>query len=168
MKKGQTELSFGMIFSIILIIVFLVLGFYIITSFLDLSKDLSLETFGKDLQDDVNRMWKTSKGSWSPEDGYLMSSDVDKVCFVDLGSSAKGSDSEIYDEIKSSRANRYSQMLVYYPLKENSYTVKEIEHLNFEETTSSNNPFCIDVNRDKVHLTIKKELYEQSVVIEAQ
>ena len=56
-RSGQLEISFGMIFSIILIIIFIAAGFYAITKLLALQRTIQIESFLKDFQDDVDKMW---------------------------------------------------------------------------------------------------------------
>src|SRR3989338_3299780 len=52
-KRGQLQLSFGMIFSIILIIVTVAVAFYIITRFLDTGECLKIQLFYDDLEKEV-------------------------------------------------------------------------------------------------------------------
>ena len=78
MKRGQLKLSFGMIFSIILIIVFIVFAFYAIKMILNLNKEAGVGKFVTDLQDDVDEKW-VNKGSQGYE--YSLSKDIEEVCF---------------------------------------------------------------------------------------
>ena len=59
-KKGQMKISFGMIFSIILIVVFIAVAVYAIIKFLDVQHTIQIESFKKDLQDDINDTWRSS------------------------------------------------------------------------------------------------------------
>lgn len=78
-KRGAIELSFGMIFSIILIITFIAFGIYGITKFLDLQKTIQVEKFLRDVQSDIDKMWKSSQGSQSVE--YSLPTNINAVCF---------------------------------------------------------------------------------------
>ena len=78
-RGGQLKLSFGMIFSIILIIVFLFFAFYAINMILDFQGTASVGGFVNDLQKDVDKMWAGSGGSQGYE--YSLSDDIDEVCF---------------------------------------------------------------------------------------
>ncbi len=80
-KKAQMKLSFGMIFSIILIIIFIAFAFYAILKFLDLQDSIKTAQFSDDLQYDINKMWKSSQGSQPRE--YLLPSKIKSVCFVE-------------------------------------------------------------------------------------
>ena len=77
-RRGQLKLSFGMIFSIILIIFFLVFAFFGIKKFLDTRDEISIASFKKDLQDDIDQMWKSSRGS--DDKTYSLPKKVEAVC----------------------------------------------------------------------------------------
>ena len=64
-KNAQMKLSFGMIFSIILIITFLGFGFYAIKSFVGISEDVKIGQFENNLQEDVTELWKSQIGTMS-------------------------------------------------------------------------------------------------------
>ena len=73
------KLSFGMIFSIILIILFLALAIYAIIHFLGFQKQLNFTQFFEDFQSDVDKMWKSTKGSQVFE--YNLGKGAEIVCF---------------------------------------------------------------------------------------
>jgi len=77
-RGGQMELSFGMIFSIVLIIVFLVFAGYAIKMIIDFQGTASVGSFINDLQNDVDKMW-TGSGSHRYE--YNLPEDIEKICF---------------------------------------------------------------------------------------
>lgn len=77
-KRGAMELSFGMIFSIILIIIFIAFAIYGIGKFLNLQKDIQTKTFVNDLTFDIDKLWK-SQGSQPAE--YSVPANVERVCF---------------------------------------------------------------------------------------
>ena len=52
-KRGQLQISFGMIFSIILIIAFVALAVYVIMIFLDTGKCANTGLFKNDLQQEI-------------------------------------------------------------------------------------------------------------------
>lgn len=81
MKSGEMKLSFGMIFSIFLIIVFLAFAFYVIPKFLDLQENITTKKFIDDFQNDVDKMWKSTQGSQEIE--YSVPSGIEKICFRD-------------------------------------------------------------------------------------
>jgi hypothetical protein len=81
MKKGQMKLSFGMIVSIILIIIFISFAFYAIKIFLGIKDAAQIGAFGTDLQNDVDKIWKGSQGSQDVK--YNLPNKVKNICFDD-------------------------------------------------------------------------------------
>jgi hypothetical protein len=130
-------MSFGMIFSIILIIAFLAFGFYAIKKFIDLQQTIQIETFLRDFQQDVDKTWK------SPQGGnvfvYPLPTKVSSVCFID-------------DEFQNLRLT--STEII---------QGKMIEHLDIKSITARENPFCIDNIKGKVNINIVKDFGETLV-----
>jgi hypothetical protein len=79
--RGQTELSFGMIFSVILIIVFIAFAVYGIIKFFEVKNLGQIEKFKGDFQIDIDNMWKSTQGSQPVS--YLIPKKIKQVCFVD-------------------------------------------------------------------------------------
>jgi len=162
MKKGQTELSFGMIFSIILIVVFLGFAFYAIKIFLNFQDNAKAGRLFDSLQSDIDRVWKSSFSSEQGE--YFVPSYASFVCFVDFSSDAEGKNSALYPELK--KANYGSENIVVYPVKYPESSSKELNHLNLEDTTLEENPFCIEKDNGKIALVLNKDFGEALVTIE--
>ena len=78
-KRGQMKISFGMIFSIILIIVFVAFAFYIIPKFFTWSDQAVTQKFYESLNNDVYSTWTSTFGSQTVE--YNVPSSVKQVCF---------------------------------------------------------------------------------------
>jgi hypothetical protein len=78
-KRGQLEISFGTIFSIILIIAFLGAAFYAIQKFLSFQSELQTQKFYDSLRTDVNSVWTSNEASKQTE--YVLPSSVKQVCF---------------------------------------------------------------------------------------
>lgn len=81
-KKAQMQISFGMIFSIILIIIFIAFAVYGITKFLNLHKEVQVKTFLNEFQSDVDKVWKNEG---SDEFEYIIPSNIIKICFKQDG-----------------------------------------------------------------------------------
>jgi hypothetical protein len=138
-RKGQMEISFGMIFSIILIIVFLAFGFYAIKKFIDLQQDIQVQTFLQNFQDDVNKMWKSPQGSQSLS--YSLPDKISSVCFQK-------------DEFEN--------------LKFTSNSIihgKEIDNLDISKTIKNENPFCIQNTKGKISMNLVKNYGETLVTV---
>ncbi|MFW5846930.1 MAG: hypothetical protein ACOCUU_02100 [Nanoarchaeota archaeon] len=162
-KHSQVKLSFGMIFSIILIVIFLVVGFYVITKFLDLQKDIQIKQFTTNLQEDVNDIWRGHQGS--QERTYSLASGIKAVCFVNFSDSSKGDNSDIFSELEM-YANPEDNLVFYPPEKAAGQISRTIENINLNKITSSENPFCIENSKGKIELKIVMSHDEGLVRIE--
>jgi len=162
-RKAQMKLSFGMIFSIILMVIFLIFAFYAIQKFLNISDCAKGGKFIDKLQFDVDKIWKGSRGS--QEEIYFLPSKVKSVCFADFSNSAKGEDKSLYRELE--RGFVEFENMFFYPLfsLDCGIDAKEIKHINLEKTTSSNNPLCFENKKGKVEMTLSKKYGEASVTV---
>ncbi len=162
LKKAQMKLSFGMIFSIILIVVFLWFSIYAIQKFLGIQRSIQITTFSENLQNDINKMWRGSQGSQEYE--YVLPKRIKKVCFVDFNQSSRGRDKDIYSDLKMAYFG--SENMIFYPVGSGEgLDSKEIKHINIERITSADNPFCIDNIKGKIKMTIKMMPGENLVTI---
>ena len=139
--KGQMKMSFGMIFSIILIVIFLAFAFYAIKKFLEFQDTLKIEKFFDELQADVNKTWAGEMSS-DPRNYYLPKK-INSVCFTD-------------DEYE----NLYFK-------SENIIRGTNIEYINITAITDNGkeDPFCILNENGKTQMTIKKDFGEILVTI---
>ena len=96
-KRGQEQLSFGMIFSIILIIFFIVFAFYAIQKFLVIGNTAKIAGFTGQLESDIDKMWRGSQGSQKAE--YFLPSKIEYICFADYNAVKKGPKTSFYDEL---------------------------------------------------------------------
>jgi len=140
-KRSQMKLSFGMIFSIILIVAFLAVAFYAIYVFLGINESAKIAKFTEGLQNDVDKLWTGSKGTQSVD--YFLPSKVDGVCFQNK-----------------------EQTMRFLPPLVDVMPVK-IEHLNISEITKHGD-LCINKTDDRVHMVLKKGYGENLVLITKQ
>lgn len=161
-KEGQMKLSFAMIFSIILIILFVSFSFYAIQKFLGITNSIQIGKFTEDLQNDIDKIWKSSQGS--DKNRYSLPSKIELVCFVDYDSSKRGSNQNLYDELKTEYYG--TKNLFFYPLKASEgLGSKTIKNIDLSKITQSENPFCIENINGKVSIAAKKDFNEQLVTI---
>jgi len=159
-KRGQMKLSFGMIFSIILIIIFLVFTFYAIKTLLGMNENVTIGKFYDSLQDDVSKVWQASQGS--QVEIYSLPGKIKKVCFVDYGNPGIGADSNEYDELSLEASS--SKNIVFLPLGSgNSMSSGKINHIDLEQMTMQNNPLCFENKDGKVTINLEKTYGEQLV-----
>ncbi|MCX6750470.1 MAG: hypothetical protein NTZ83_03360, partial [Candidatus Pacearchaeota archaeon] len=79
-SKAQMQIGFGMIFSIVLIIIFIAFAIYAISKFLGIQRFAQVEKFKSDFQEDIEKMWKSTQGSQRVE--YFIPKKIEQVCFV--------------------------------------------------------------------------------------
>jgi len=138
-RKGQLQLSFGMIFSIILIIVFLTFAFFGIKKFLGVQNQIKTEQFKSDFQNDVTQMWKSYQGS--QEVSYSLPNKISRVCLED-------------NDVTN---------LMFFP--EGVYRDGNIEHIDMIKTLSGHKELCFENVNGKVSMVIGKNLGENLVTI---
>jgi len=138
-KRGQMKLSFGMIFSIILIVIFIAFAFYAIQKFLDIQKYTQIKQFVNNLQSDIDKMWAGTQGSQEVE--YFLPSKIESVCFTN----------DAYENLNF-KSSEFIQG-------------EKLTHINIEKITENKDPFCIETIKGKVKMTIKKDYGEALVMI---
>lgn len=138
-KRSQIKMSFGMVFSIILIIIFLAFAFYGIKKFLDMQITIQTAQFVNDLQADIDKIWKGSQGS--QEVTYTLPKKINEVCFTD---------------------NDYNNL---YFVSSDYMEDRQIKNIDIIKITEDKDPFCIVNKGGKVEMIIKKDYGENLVTI---
>ena len=160
-KEGQMKLSFGMIFSIILIIIFIAFAFYAIQKFLGIQRSIQVGQFKDKLESDIDKMWK---GQGSKEVEYILPKKIKYVCFVDYNSNKKGEKEDLYSKLK--QVYDEYENLIFYPVgSAEGLDAFEVDHINLEKIIEHENPFCVENVNGRVKMTIKKDYGEALVVI---
>ncbi|MBI3334414.1 hypothetical protein HYZ97_02920 [Candidatus Pacearchaeota archaeon] len=149
-KEGQIQMSFTMIFSIIIIIATVALAFYFIQKFLETGECVSTRLFKKDLQDSIDRVWRAPAQSQQPFTQKLPSG-VKQVCFGDYR------DAEAYPDIQEQYAlyARDGDNFFIYPAEKacgGSVARQEILHLSL----TNHSFFCIPAEDGKITMTLSK------------
>lgn len=137
-KRSQMELSFGMIFSIILIIVFIFFAFYGIKKFLGMQELTQIKAFVNDFQNDVERMQKSFDGT--QEKSYVVPKKIERICFVN-----KTQDLRLLGV-------RYSDVV-------------NIKGVNIEKMLVNQEEYCIDNTDGKIKLILEIKYGENLVTI---
>jgi hypothetical protein len=148
-SKGQSQISFSMIFSVILIIFFVAFAIYGINKFLELQRLAQIGRFKSDFQEDINGVYKSTQSS-NPFN-YSIPKTIKQVCFV------------------NNRVNpRNSKTENMYFIPDEKYEGYMLENVNITKTIegSTNNELCILTSNGRVSLTLKKDWNEILVVIE--
>lgn len=162
MKRGQMQLSFGMIFSIFLIVVLMGFGFYVIMQFLDFQTQATAGIFFDDLQNDVNNVWRSEESSIKVS--YNVPSSVEYVCFVDFSSAVDNLEG-IYSELELISSG--DKNVFVYPVGSGEGSDgKNVLHLDVPKTVQRDNPKCVKAIEGKVEVLLKKNYGESLVYIE--
>jgi len=134
-KRAQMKISFGMIFSIILIIVFLAFAFWGIKKFLGVQEATMIAQFKDNFQDDIDKMWNGPQGNKTKE--YQLPKKIEGVCLEENG----------YENL--------------YFLPKGKFIGTTIKHINWEKTGE----MCIENLGGEVEITLKKEFGDSLVTL---
>ncbi len=155
------ELSFGMIFSIILIIVFISFSVYVTIKFLGFQDKVKIENFKESVQNSVNDIWKGTQGKNTVS--YALPNSIEKICFFDKTANAKGKDKDFYNLFLGLSLQ---ENLMFYPEAsgEGDNGIK-IDNINLKNITALENPLCVDNIGGKVTMNLKMNYGESLVTI---
>lgn len=146
-KGGQIQLSFGMIFAIIIIVATIAVAVYVINNFLTLGACTEISQFYKNVNDRVEQAY--SSDITQDVVSEKLPSGIDFVCFGSYTQSAPQAFKQKYEEVR--RYLKNGENIVLYParkacdLEHTSYTLKHAETREF---------FCIPVKEGKVEFKI--------------
>jgi len=162
-KKGQVfGLSYGMIFSIIIIVAIIFVAFYAIRFFLDTNQCTQVAFFHDSIQSEVNTAWQSGfyHGEFVgrlPTSGIL-GTGITKVCFGNLTSTASGSDQIIKIEFsKDVRFYNSQANLFIYPADQacgGQSAAVTISHVQILDASGNPIFFCKEVNQGKVSVNM--------------
>lgn len=162
-NRGELNLSFGMIFSIILIIIFIAFAFYAIFKFLDYQKKIQIGQVVTYLQEDIDKMWKGSQGYVQKE--YVLPSKIDYVCFADFLKSGSGPKANLYHDFQLFSSGGESNMFIYPREAAESYESLILKHISIMNITKEENPYCIENVNGKVKIGIKIDIGDTLVTL---
>lgn len=160
-KKAQEVfgMPFSTIFSIFLIVVFIVVAFYAIRYFINIGKCSETGLFLDDFQNAIDNAWQSQSSSKTFSNS--LPSAIEYVCFADLSkaSSSTGKEKEIYTELRKNAD--YTANLFFYPQKKACIKAANIKYIEMPE----GNPYCIPVKNGKVEIKIEKGFYDSLVKV---
>lgn len=157
-KRGQLELSFSMIFSIILIIAFVGVAIYAIVSFLNLGACGKIGLYYNDLQNEVTKAWQ-GEITYAIFEGTLPSG-IEKVCFGNISQSAEQKSRE--EQLFFRKYASYGgNVFMYRPEKAcgQQLASKRIEHMR------TNAFFCVNVEKEKISIKLSKGEKDSEVTL---
>jgi len=152
-KRGQFQISFGMIFSILIIVAIVAVSFYVITYFLNISKCNQVGFFLNDLQIKIDKAW----ASGDVQDVFTGSlpGSVKAVCFGNSTTPARAEDIKIYSELKNSLLTNKDKNLFFYP--PSASCSSSLGYYNLKHSTPSLGKFfCVNVVKGKAQIKLIK------------
>lgn len=160
-KKGDMSLPFGLIFSIILIVVFIVIAFIAIKYFLNIGDCSKVGQFYDNLQQKVDSAWRSQLSEF--EYDISVPSGVSKLCFANASAASLGNVTKAdYTAIR--RYSVYDANTFLLPSEKTcNMPYKQINHINLSAIIGTKNPYCIDVANK---ITIKKGVFDKLVTIQ--
>jgi len=169
LSKSKTSqqsigMSFGTIFSIILIIFFVVIAFIVIKYFLGLQKCTQIGIFLDDIQNEIDTAWNSEKSEFAFNPS--LPSNLEYVCFANLSKSLdyEGILGEISMDIglyEGTGAN----LFLYPTINACDIPYHTVNHIDLDEMIGAQNPYCIEISEGKALLNIKKDRGERLVRI---
>ena len=151
-------MSFGMIFAIFMIVVFFVIAFISVRSFLDIGGAAEVGLFWNDLQEEIDDAWKGQ--SSSSEFKAKLPKGVEKICFADLNGRITGPQ-EDYLALRDFEIYEANAFLIP-PGTADGLEFKQLEHIDLVKIIEDKNPYCVSV---KENLVIEKDFYDKLVII---
>ena len=160
-KKGQQSIgmSFGMIFAIFLIVVFIVFAFIAIKFFLDINNTASVGLFYQELQENINDAINQQMSDF--EFKIDLPSNIDKICFANLTAKITNQGPD-YEEIRNYEFYD-ANIFVLPPKNSQDMPWNKINGINITRITETKNPYCVPVSKN---LRISKGFYDKQVLIQ--
>ncbi len=161
-KRAQStmEMPFGIIFAIILIVVFIVVAFVAMNHFLSIGSCSSVGLFYDELQKKVDDAWEGQEMNFDFK--VNVPSGITKICFANLSKANTGLQGD-YEQIKNYEVYEANTFLIP-PEKTCNIPYKLIKHIDLANITKTKNPYCIDLTQ-KETLKITKGFYDKFVMI---
>ncbi len=153
-ERGQIQISFGMIFSIIIIIVTIAVAVYVIQKFVAHEGSISCKLFERELQNAIDKAWAEDLTS-KIFNGKVPES-LEKVCFGNSSQQFSGEDEKAFEEFKLYSTD--SNML-FYPINKgckDSFTYT-LEHAETEKF------FCAHVKNGEINVKLTKNRFDRLV-----
>ena len=155
-EKGQIQLSFGMIFSIIIVIATIAIAFYVIVHFLNLSNCNKIGMFYSSLQTSIDSCWQG--GTCQEIFKADLPSGINMVCF---GNVSQEYDTQFEEQaLLLKQYSRNNENVLLYPLTkscDSNLVIYKLNHVNI------NGFFCVPVKLGKGSVKLLKTNSESSV-----
>ena len=157
LKKGQLHLSFGMIFSIIIIIAIIGVAIYFISNFLGTTKCVEVGFFYDNLKTHIEKAWRSTIHQDTFADS--LPSEIELVCF---GNFTQTPLNEYKDEYEYLKRRYFDKNLFLYPPQkacDGELSSFSLDHIK------TNNFFCVPVKEGKAQIKTEKGNFDSLVTI---
>ena len=163
-KRGALELSFGMIFSVIIIIAIVGVAIYAITTFLNIGKTSQIGLFHQRFQETVDDVWASSITNRVVS--FSIPKSVKLVCFGSLsGSTYNPQYEDEFRELKRYSSNFEQQntnRFLYPSDKAGEFAYKKVEKVDLSGMLNGFDCFPVDSGTVKIRL-IKEDFDKASM-----
>ncbi|MEM4271607.1 MAG: hypothetical protein QXD13_00745 [Candidatus Pacearchaeota archaeon] len=161
-KKGELQLSFGMIFSTIIVIAILGVGFYVITNFISLSRCTNIGLYYNSLKEEVNKAWEADSVQklLTKDNLPKIPSGIEKICIGNLTQSYSGF-VEVREELARFSGGGRNNFFFYPPEKACEMAANRLEHIKTDRF------FCVNVKNGGAPLKLSKSSSDALVTISA-
>jgi hypothetical protein len=160
-KRGQMQISFSFIISIIIIIAIIATAFYVVKNFLNVSKCAEIGLFLEDIEGEVRKAYTSS----IYQDVYSgrLPGNIEYVCFGNLTQKFESSFRKERESLREDLfRDEWGHKLFLLPVEEscsgdlNSKSLNEISTENF---------FCVPVEKGSMEVKMEKSSGENSVKV---
>lgn len=156
--EGAIGMSFGWIFSLILVGVFIFTAIFGIKFFINMSGSSTISMFYEDLQSRIDEAYRSSSADF---EFSVNLPGITKICFANSTAKVTG-DKEAFYIIERYSAN--SNVFLFPSGKAHNKPYKTLNRLNISATTERENPLCFDVAGGG-KIRIVKGIYDRDVII---
>ena len=166
-KKAQDSfsMSFTMIFSILLIVFFIIVAFIAINSFLSTQKCVQAGIFITDFKNEIKTAFDSPK--YDSDFSRAIPSSIEYVCFADFSRDpifSGDNEKKIAQDIWLYKGNSYNLFL--YPQSGAcNLPYQTMENLDIKNITLIKNPYCIPTSNSKINIKIEKGLSDSQVLV---
>lgn len=160
--QGVMALPFSTIFSIFLIIFFIVVAVMAINYLIKTQQCAKVGIFVDNFKTEVTSAWHSQKADF-PFSGNVPTK-IEYICFTNLSRPLKGTNIKIGEELSIYEYENAN--LFFYPVgKACEMGYHKIPYLDIEDITKKDNPYCIPVTDGLVKMNIQKGFNDKQVKI---
>ncbi len=161
-ERGSIEISFGMIFSIIVMIAIIGVAVYAITAFLQIGKVTEMSLFYQRFQENVDGAW--SSATTNKVVSLSIPKQISFVCFGSLNSAFPAKYQDEFNSLReysSAFQQQNTNTFLYPPKNAGKFAFKKVEKID----TSSLVFDCFEVKNGIVKIRLSKSEFDSLVKV---